>query len=146
MLLILPYAVGDGIRFSVRQKDLLVGLRTTVLVLLPFVVFSLALGRTFTPPEPWTLAFQAVGVSLPEEAFFRGFLQERMGNSVGAVILVSLMFAFMHLPRFLAAGDPTTLLTFFPSLVMGYLYVKTKNVLPGTIFHFSANIAFISFF
>ena len=29
-----------------------------------------------------------------------------------------------------------------PSLVMGWLYMRTNNILPGTIFHLLANLAY----
>jgi membrane protease YdiL (CAAX protease family) len=56
------------------------------------------------------------------------------------VLLVSLLFAVAHVPKALFLGDWMSLLTFFPSLVMGWLYMKTNNILPGTIFHLLANL------
>ncbi len=87
--------------------------------------------------------FQLLGVSLPEEVYFRGFLQERLGNTMKGVVVVSLLFALVHLPQFVIYRDPYALLTFFPSLVMGFLYCRTSNVLPSAIFHFASNIVFL---
>jgi len=89
------------------------------------------------------VVFQLLGVAVPEEVYFRGFLQQRLGNTLREVLLVSLLFSFMHLPQFIFYGDKYSLLTFFPSLVMGLLYWRTSNVLPSTIFHFLSNIVFL---
>ncbi|HXX57532.1 MAG TPA: CPBP family intramembrane glutamic endopeptidase [Thermodesulfovibrionales bacterium] len=103
-------------------------------------------GRIFSLRPPGALAFQLLCVSFPEEVYFRGFLQERLGNTVTAVITVSLLFALMHLPSLIFHGDILSVLTFFPSLVMGLLYMRTSNVIASTIFHFAANTVFLSFF
>jgi membrane protease YdiL (CAAX protease family) len=36
------------------------------------------------------------------------------------------------------------ILTFFPSLVMGYLYTTTETLWASIIFHFLANLVYIS--
>ena len=87
--------------------------------------------------------FQLLGVSLPEEVYFRGFLQHKLGNTLKGVLVVSLLFSLVHLPQFILYGDRHSLLTFFPSLVMGFLYWRTSNVLPSVIFHFASNIMFL---
>ncbi|HXX80085.1 MAG TPA: CPBP family intramembrane glutamic endopeptidase [Thermodesulfovibrionales bacterium] len=89
------------------------------------------------------MIFQLFGVAIPEEVYFRGFLQQRLGNTLKSVLTVSLLFSFMHLPQFIFYGDRYSLLTFFPSLVMGLLYWRTSNVLPSVIFHFCSNIVFL---
>ena len=90
----------------------------------------------------YVLLFQLLSVSFPEEFFFRGFLQDTIGRNFKAVLLVSLLFAVAHIPKALLLGDWMSLLTFFPSLVMGWLYMKTNNILPGTIFHLLANLTY----
>jgi membrane protease YdiL (CAAX protease family) len=88
---------------------------------------------------------QLVRVSLPEEVFFRGFLQESCGNNMKSLLLVSLLFAVAHIPAFLFYKDAYALLTFFPSIVMGFLYLRTSNVLPGVLFHFASNVVYQGF-
>jgi len=88
------------------------------------------------------ILFHLFIVSLPEEIYFRGFLQEAIGNNIKGVIMVSILFSIIHLPKLIFDGDLSSALTFFPSIVMGYLYMKTSNILPSVIFHFSANILF----
>jgi membrane protease YdiL (CAAX protease family) len=91
------------------------------------------------------LLFQLFGVALPEEVYFRGFLQERLGNNVRGLFIVSILFAVMHLPKFIMYADFYSAMTFFPSLVMGFLYWRTSNIIPCIIFHFMANAVFLGF-
>jgi membrane protease YdiL (CAAX protease family) len=102
-----------------------------------------AIGRPLVWLPVGAVIFQLLGVSVPEEVYFRGFLQDGLGNTLKSVLVVSLLFSFMHLPQFIFYGDRYSLLTFFPSLVMGLLYWRTSNVLPSAIFHFSSNIVFL---
>jgi len=81
-------------------------------------------------------------VSLPEEFFFRGFLQDSIGKSFRAVFLVSLLFSLAHLPKVIFMGEWISLLSFFPFIDYGWLYMKTNNILPGVIFHFLANLVY----
>jgi membrane protease YdiL (CAAX protease family) len=130
------------LRFS--GKDILTGIGVSAALLLPFCFFVLLMGKSVVLPPAGTVLFQLAGVALPEEVYFRGFLQERLGNTAGAVVAVSALFAFTHLPQLIFYSDISSVLTFFPSLVMGFLYMKTANVLTPAIFHFSANIVFLS--
>jgi membrane protease YdiL (CAAX protease family) len=61
------------------------------------------------------------------------------------VLIASVLFAAAHLPAMVFYGDMNALLTFFPSLVMGLLYMKTSNIVPPAVFHFLANVAFSAF-
>jgi len=89
-------------------------------------------------------------VSVPEEVFFRGYLQEEMGNNLKAILMVSLLFAVGHLAvRCMGfgcsgAGYVENLLTFFPSLVMGYMYLVSGTLWANIIFHFLANVVYIA--
>lgn len=133
-----------NIVFSVRH--ILLGLLVSLIVLLPFfVVFSevFSPGKRFAAPGPAAAMFQLLGVAFPEEFFFRGFLQEAFGNNLRGAAVVSLLFAGAHLPGLFFYGDLYAPLTFFPSLVMGLLYMRTSNVVPSTIFHFFSNIIYL---
>ena len=125
------------------MKDAAMGVIVSAAVLLPFWYFFSHPGRPFVLLPVRVVMFQLLGVSIPEEVYFRGFLQQRLGNTLKAVLVVSLLFSFMHLPQFIFYGDSSSLLTFFPSLVMGFLYWRTSNVMPSIIFHFSSNIVFL---
>lgn len=94
-------------------------------------------------------AVQVVVVALPEELFFRGcllgLLERRFpptrrlwGGGVGlALLLSSLAFALVHLPR---AGDPRALATFFPGLMFGWMRSKTGSIAGSVAAHAMSNI------
>lgn len=125
--------------------DVLLGIMMSALILLPLGGILYMGGHSLLPLSATMLLSQLVVVSFPEEVYFRGFLQERLGNTVQGVIITSILFSFMHVPRLIIHGDMYAVLTFFPSLVMGFLYAKTSNVITSTIFHFFANILWLGF-
>lgn len=137
--------MGERINLRFSLRDIGMGLLASLVILLPFWYLSMEGGKVFVPPPFGTVLYQLAGISFPEEVYFRGFLQEKTGNSLRALLLVSILFAIMHLPQFLFYGDPWSLLTFFPSIVMGFLYWRTSNVLPSIIFHFLSNVVFLGF-
>jgi hypothetical protein len=87
-------------------------------------------------------------VALPEEAFYRGYMQTRLdavftkrvrilGAEVGwALPITAAFFALGHLvePR------PDKLGTFFPGLVFGWLRARTGSIGGAVIFHAACNI------
>lgn len=95
------------------------------------------------------VAVQVVVVALPEELFFRGCLHgllERrfpptrriLGGGIGiALVISSLMFALIHLPK---NGDPRALATFFPGLVFGWMRSSTGSILGPVVAHASSNV------
>jgi membrane protease YdiL (CAAX protease family) len=138
-MLIFPVITGYRIKIRFSIRDLTLGFIVSVLLLFPYY---LLFGGHFSSITAYAMIFQLVSVAFPEEFFFRGFLQDSMGRTLRAVLLASLMFSLAHLPRALFSGDWTSLLSFFPSLIMGWLYTKTNNVVPATIFHFLANLVY----
>ena len=92
---------------------------------------------------------QLVIIALPEEAFYRGYLQSRLdealpgrvrilGATVGpALIVSSVIFALGH---FATIREPARLAVFFPSLVFGWLRARTKGIGASVAFHASCNI------
>ncbi len=92
---------------------------------------------------------QLVIIALPEEAFYRGYLQSRLdqafpqrirvlGASVGpALIVSSVIFALGH---FATIRDPMRLAVFFPSLAFGWLRARTGGIGAGVAFHASCNV------
>jgi membrane protease YdiL (CAAX protease family) len=145
-LLCIPALIQRTINLRFSVKDIITGLVASVAVLIPFSFIAASAGKVFSLLPLNGLIFQLVGIALPEEVYFRGFLQERLGNTFGGVVVVSFLFAFMHIPQFVFYGDPYSLLTFFPSLVMGFLYWRTSNVLPSMVFHFLSNTVFLGFY
>jgi membrane protease YdiL (CAAX protease family) len=96
------------------------------------------------------LAFgQLVLVALPEEAFYRGYVQSRLdeawaprwkvfGARVGPSLLVtSAVFALGHLAT---VHLPARLAVFFPSLAFGWLRERTRGVGAAIVFHAACNV------
>jgi len=95
------------------------------------------------------LSGQLLVIALPEEAFYRGYLQSALdevfkprwrilGAELGPGLLItSALFALGHLcTEFNAAR----LAVFFPSLVFGYLRARTRGVGAGLVFHALCNL------
>lgn len=94
------------------------------------------------------LAAQLAVVALPEEAFYRGYLQTALdkiwrprvsilGAKVGlGLVITSAIFAVGHL---LTEPYLGRLAVFFPSLVFGWLRAKTGGIGAGVAFHAACN-------
>jgi hypothetical protein len=92
-------------------------------------------------------AVQIVVVALPEELFFRGCCSGSWsgfrrpggpGGGIGwALVLSSLLFAVIHLPK---AGDPRALATFFPGLLFGWMRSATGSIAGSVAVHAASNI------
>jgi membrane protease YdiL (CAAX protease family) len=92
---------------------------------------------------------QLLVIALPEEAFYRGYLQtslERrleqkvviLGTPVGwGIVITSAVFALGHL---LTELSPARLAVFFPSLVFGFLRARTRGIGAGVVFHALCNL------
>ncbi|HVJ94635.1 MAG TPA: MrtC family glutamic-type intramembrane protease [Labilithrix sp.] len=107
---------------------------------------------------------QLVIIALPEEAFYRGYLQSRLdyalpgfgwradpstgekvpvrlrvfGASVGpAILLTSIIFALGHLATI---RQPARLAVFFPSLAFGWLRSRTGGIGAAITFHAMCNV------
>jgi membrane protease YdiL (CAAX protease family) len=107
----------------------------------------------FHPAPLSSVAESALGqllvIALPEEAFFRGYLQTSLErelepkiNVLGArigwgVVITSAVFAIGHL---LTELNPARLAVFFPSLVFGYLRSKTRGIGSSVLFHAMCNL------
>lgn len=95
--------------------------------------------------------FGVLVAAIPEEFFFRGYLQEHVLKKYDFKIikilsvkniLTSLLFGAVHVIAFL---DITRAVTFFPSLIFGLLAEKSKGrIFYSVLFHVVANLlAFI---
>jgi membrane protease YdiL (CAAX protease family) len=139
LMVMFPIIVGYRVKLKFSIKDFFLGLIVSLIILLPYY---LVFGGNLKTSTAYYIIFQLLSVSLPEEFFFRGFLQDSIGRNFRAVLLVSLLFSIAHLPRAIFFNEWISLLSFFPSIVMGWLYMKTNNILPGTIFHLLANLVY----
>jgi membrane protease YdiL (CAAX protease family) len=88
-------------------------------------------------------------VALPEELFYRGFMQTRLlrlwprqkfilGIPLGrAVVVTALIFALGH---FLGEYNPLRLGPFFPAFVFSALVLKSRSIFGAMIFHALSNV------
>ena len=95
----------------------------------PFLVLSIPY---LLNAKCYAFVLNQLGIAFAEEVFFRGFLMQRFNN-----LTVSFMFAFAH---FTYWENLNAVLTFFPSLFFGYLYIKTGSVFAPALTHFSFNL------
>lgn len=114
------------------------------------------LGRTFHlewPPDFGNaILVQFLAIALPEEVFFRGYLQDRLnavcgrpwrlwGAEIGpGLFLTALLFMLCHL---LIAVNWVRLAIFFPALLFGWMRERTGSLLPPVLFHALSNLTFI---
>lgn len=91
---------------------------------------------------------QFIWVAIPEEMFFRGYMQTKMYEKYpkGLNILgVKLGWAILMTAALFAAGHVVTkpniarLAVFFPAIIFGWLREKTNSVLPAALFHALCN-------
>lgn len=95
------------------------------------------------------MLLQLVVVALPEEVFFRGYVQGRLktifrsrfrflGADIGwHVVLASVLFALSHL---VLVPAPFRLAVFFPGLLFGFLKERTGGILAPAIVHAASNV------
>lgn len=92
---------------------------------------------------------QLLVVALPEELLFRGYIQGRLEIAfppqtrvLGARLGVAwwATAALFGLGHFLVTWQPQMLSRFFPGLVFGWLYARSRSIMAGTIFHAACNL------
>jgi membrane protease YdiL (CAAX protease family) len=98
------------------------------------------------------IAHQFLYAAIPEEVFFRGYLQTNiltmakrlivrhhaLQRSV-AVFASALCFAAAHV---VISSQITGILTFFPGLVFGWLFLRTRSLVAPVLFHGLANTCY----
>jgi membrane protease YdiL (CAAX protease family) len=101
----------------------------------------------------WILASQVILIALPEEVFYRGWLQPRLrrvwpgglrflGVPVGsAILLTSILFAVGHVVTIPAAFR---LAVFFPSLLFCWLRDRTDHIAGPVTLHVLSNLAMLT--
>jgi membrane protease YdiL (CAAX protease family) len=101
------------------------------------------------PPSLDSILTQILGIAVPEEMFYRGYVQtalddafrfrfQFLGATLGAgVLLGSVVFALGH---FATHAHPARLAVFFPSLVFGWLRARTRGVGASIFFHAACNL------
>ncbi|HYD49829.1 MAG TPA: CPBP family intramembrane glutamic endopeptidase [Terriglobales bacterium] len=109
-------------------------------------------GADFTlrvPPQfPRQIIEQFLLIALPEEMFFRGYLQSQFDRSWGTRwkvldaqvgpgwLAANVLFAFCHIFR----GGPARLIVFFPGLLYGWLRARTGSIAAPVTYHAVSNL------
>ncbi len=96
---------------------------------------------------------QLLLVALPEEFFFRGYVQRMLGalplprlrilsaRCGPEILIAAAVFALTHM----AAGlGWASLLTFFPGLVFGWLYARRQSLVGPAFFHTACNLSMLA--
>jgi CAAX amino terminal protease family. len=137
-------------------KLTLVAFVLSILIGIPFPQYSLL----FKQPIQQTIIIYVISLfinGIPEELFFRGFLLPRfekiVRNPVNALVITSLLFNAAHIPSWLAQQPMSwqnALLNMINvsqpnGLLFGYLYQRTRSVVPGMILHESITIFGLDF-
>jgi membrane protease YdiL (CAAX protease family) len=124
-----------------------------------FPPFAVGYGHVWAPDRPFALrvpgdwldriAGQILVIALPEEAFFRGYLQSALEGRWGARwrilgadlgpgwLIASAIFAVGHV---LTIPNPLRLAVFFPALLFGWLRARTHGIGAGVLFHAACNL------
>jgi membrane protease YdiL (CAAX protease family) len=94
------------------------------------------------------IVVQTMIVALPEEFFFRGYLQTQLDKSFGrpyrflradvglGLPIAAGVFALCHVPF----GGPARMIVFFPGLLYGWLRARTDTIVVPTLYHAASNI------
>jgi|GEM_PF-216691 len=90
---------------------------------------------------PFVILMMLLVVGPFEELLFRGVIQNRLRENfslIPGLVIASALFAVIHVVAL--AGDPVAMLTtvtilFFPSLVFGYVYEYTGNLVVPALLH-----------
>ena len=140
-------------------RELAVAAGVALVVFPPYVLAFEAVVPT-SSPEPFHLgAFvsaalgQLIVIALPEEVFFRGYVQTRLADALGpprsalgrwlridlrTLALQALLFAAIHLAT--PSPNPARLATFFPGILFGALRARRGGVGAGIAFHALCNL------
>ncbi len=105
------------------------------------------------PGDIWQiLIFQFLATAIPEELFFRGYVQGRLnqvfarpwrlwGARIGpGLFAAALVFSLCHLA---IEANWMRLAVFFPAMLMGWMREKTGSILAPILFHALSNISFL---
>lgn len=153
LFLLIPYLFGKGIDFGLNVASFVKGFIVSVVIISIYLLLYYSVTKNSINISALSfnlILIHLIVIAFPEEVFFRGYLQHEFGNDLKSIIIVSVLFALGHFLTICIAKSSlgmnciTALLTFFPSLIMGYLYYKSRTIWECTIFHFLSNLAFIS--
>jgi len=141
-----------GISKHNLKQSILIGtilaIITVASVLLSSSKSLIDIAQNLTLSALWALVYFAV-VGFGEEFMFRGYLQIRLMGWIGrwrGWVLTSIFMALIHIPQRMATMGLSpkealisSVLLIPISLIMGYIIIKTENVVAPSIYHTFAN-------
>jgi len=141
-----------GITKHNLKQSILIGTILALITIASVLLFSSSsvrdIGQKLTLSALWALVYYAV-VGFCEEFMFRGYLQIRLMGWIGrwkGWILTSIVMALVHIPQRMAImGLPpqeaiiSAVLLIPISLTMGFILIKTENIVAPGIYHTFAN-------
>ncbi len=95
--------------------------------------------------------YQFLYVAVAEEVFFRGYLQSnllRLASTTKcrpflqnwiSIVVCACFFAVAHI---IVHGQAASALTFFPGVILGWLFIRTKSLLGPILFHGLTNTCY----
>ncbi len=105
------------------------------------------------PPENLLVEFvgQLYIVGLPEEVYYRGYLQTRLGHLLGeraGLLASSTIFGIAHVVSrveehgmgYLGPATVIGLGAFLGALVFGYTLIRTRSLYPSIVGHIATNL------
>src|SRR5262249_9120748 len=87
----------------------------------------------------WALA-QVVVIAIPEDLFFRGYIQGRLPDVFRPATAIELPSVIIGLGHYLVDYDPQRLAVAFPGVLFGFLREKTGSIAPRALFHAGCNL------
>ena len=158
--LILPVAVAmkitkqslGSIGISAENKERLLALgfafSAILLTVLGLLASSLGEGfKGFSLSLAYGLVVHVI-VGFSEETVFRGYIQTRLvaySGTFKGLLITSLLFVLFHLPTYyfqtgdVLEGSALALLRFPVGLLLGYVMIRSQNIIPSSIIHLFTN-------
>lgn len=136
-------------RYAGLKHELISSSKLLVLILVPYIIcyylfysykaheHGQEISFSLTLPSLWGFTFltQIFAVALPEEFFYRGFLQSSLQQKYRASVAIIITNIFFALGHFVGNLDPSRLLTFFPGLVFSWLVYRYRSLVSAILFH-----------
>jgi len=142
-----------GLTFKKMKQAIILGIVLGVLiVLINNVIPAISSGCQFNQITKilHDIFYYFIIIAFVEEIAFRGFIQTRIygliKNDMIAIIVVSLMFSFMHIPfqmaltganipSFISSNVTWLILLFLWHIIFNFLHRKYNCIITNTIFH-----------
>jgi membrane protease YdiL (CAAX protease family) len=141
----------SGFRHVLFKMLILTALGVLILLLLSLSLHIITIDLKFPSITPIYLIANLFFVTIPEEAFFRGFLQRELEGYLQtkwaapfSIFAVSLLFVIMHFG--FIRDFQFLLLSFIASLIYGTIYSLTRAIESSIFCHFLFNIIHFFFF